>query len=285
MSKTISKNANIAICQMNITTNKHANLQKAESMIRKAFSDSGPDIIVLPEMFNCPYDYNYFSRFSETFQGETNEMLSGIAKALGIYIIGGSIPEKDENKIYNTSFIFGRDGKMIARHRKIHLFDINIKNSISFKESRFITPGEDITVFNTDICTIGVAICYDMRFPELIRKMTLMGAKLIIVPAAFNTITGPAHWHLTARARALDNQVYFVCASPARDTESAYTAYGHSLVVDPWGSIIVEADKEETLLNAKLDLSEVDRIREELPLLKHLKPEIYKPDKRPRIQQ
>ncbi|MES0342167.1 MAG: carbon-nitrogen hydrolase family protein [Candidatus Humimicrobiaceae bacterium] len=278
MSNNINKITNIALCQMNISTDKHANLQKAESMIRKAFLENNSDIIVLPEMFNCPYDYNYFSRFSETFQGETASMLSGIAKELNIYIIGGSMPEKDGERIYNTSFIFGKDGKIIARHRKIHLFDINIKDSISFKESRYITPGEDITVFNTDICTIGVAICYDMRFPELIRKMTLMGAKLIIIPAAFNTITGPAHWHITARARALDNQVFFACASPARDTGSAYDVYGHSLVVDPWGSIIVEAGKNETLLNAKLDLTKIKKIREELPLLKHRRPDIYKLD-------
>ena len=280
MSNSINKITNITICQMNISTDKHVNLQKAESMIRKASLKNNSDIIVLPEMFNCPYDYNYFSRFSETFQGETASMLSGIAKELNIYIIGGSIPEKDEDRIYNTSFVFGKNGKMVARHRKIHLFDINIKNSISFKESRFITPGEDITVFKTDICTIGLAICYDMRFPELIRKMTLMGAELIIVPAAFNTITGPAHWHITARARALDNQVYFACASPARDTGSTYEAYGHSLIVDPWGSIMAEAGKEETLLNAELDLTEIERIREELPLLKHRKPDIYKLDQK-----
>ncbi len=278
MTENTSKIAKIAICQMNVTTNKLMNLQKAESMIRKAFLDNGSDIVVLPEMFNCPYDYNYFSKFSETSPGETSSMLSGIAKELNIYIIGGSIPEKDGDKIYNTSFVFGKNGKMIARHRKIHLFDINIKNSISFKESRFITPGEDITVFKTDICSIGLAICYDMRFPELIRKMTLMGADLIIVPAAFNTITGPAHWHITARVRALDNQVYFACASPARDTGSTYEAYGHSLIVDPWGSIITEAGKEETSLNAELDLREIERIRKELPLLKHRKPDIYKLD-------
>ena len=281
MSKNTSKIANITICQMNIAPDKRANLQKADSMIRKAFLDNGSDIIVLPEMFNCPYDYNYFSRFSETLQGETASMLSRIAKELNIYIIGGSIPEKDGDNIYNTSLIFGKDGKIVALHRKIHLFDINIKNSISFKESRFITPGKDITVFNTDICTIGVAICYDMRFPELIRKMTLMGAKLIIVPAAFNTITGPAHWHITSRTRALDNQVYFACASPARDTGGTYTAYGHSLIVDPWGSIIAEAGEEEALLNAKLDLTEIERIRKELPLLKHRKPDIYKLDQKP----
>ncbi len=243
MPENTSKFTNIAICQMNVTTDNSLNLKKAESMIRKTFLDNGSDIVVLPEMFNCPYDYNYFSRFSETYLGETTAMLSGIAEELNIIIIGGSIPEKDEGRIYNTSFTFGKDGKMIARHRKIHLFDINIKNKISFQESKFITPGKDITVFNTDICSIGVAICYDMRFPELIRKMTLMGAKLIIVPAAFNTITGPAHWHITARTRALDNQVYFVCASPARDTGNSYMVYGHSSQAGGYGLFGLDTDE------------------------------------------
>lgn len=276
MSENINKIINIAICQMNITTDKSANLQKAEFMIRKAHKDNDSDIVVLPEMFNCPYDHKFFSRFSETYPGETTNMLSGLARELKIFIVGGSIPERDGGRIFNTSFIFGRDGKMIARHRKVHLFDINIKNGISFKESRFISPGKDITVFNTDFCMTGVAICYDMRFPELIRKMVLAGAKLIIVPAAFNTITGPAHWHITARVRALDNQVYFTCVSPARDTGGDYVVYGHSLIADPWGSIIAEACEEETILAARLDLSEVERIRKELPLLKHRKPDIYK---------
>ncbi|MCJ7666204.1 MAG: carbon-nitrogen hydrolase family protein, partial [Actinobacteria bacterium] len=261
MSENTNKLINIAICQMNIAPDKSVNLQKAESMIRKACKDNNSEIVVLPEMFNCPYNNSYFSRFSETYPGETTSMLSGLARELNIFLIGGSIPEKDGDRIFNTSFIFGRDGNMIARHRKVHLFDINIKNSISFKESRFISPGKDITVFDTDLCMIGVAICYDMRFPEFISKMSLLGAKLIIVPAAFNTITGPAHWHITARVRALDNQVYFACASPSRDTGGKYVAYGHSLIADPWGSVIAEACEEETILAATIDLSEVERIR------------------------
>jgi len=273
--KTTLKNFKLAICQIKVTGNKAANLDRAEKSVRKAYGQHLPDIIVLPEMFNCPYGYGYFKRFSETYSGVSTDMLSCLASELGVYIIGGSIPETDKGKIFNTSYIFDKNGKLIAKHRKTHMFDIDITSGISFQESRHISPGKDITVFDTDLCRMGVAICYDMRFPELIRKMSLDGAKLIIIPAAFNMTTGPAHWHITARTRALDNQVYFACASPARDTSSGYVVYGHSLIVDPWGSIISEASHGEEIICGTFDFDELERIREELPLLKHRRPGLY----------
>jgi len=244
-------------------------------MIRNSQQLHGSDMVVLPEMFNCPYGYGYFKRFAEAYPGESTRLLSGLARELGIYIIGGSIPESEGKKIFNTSFTFDRTGRLLGRHRKIHLFDVNITGGISFQESRNISPGSDITVFDTDLCRTGVAICYDMRFPELVRNIALKGALLIIVPAAFNMTTGPAHWHITARTRALDNQVYFACASPARDDGAGYTVYGHSLVSDPWGSIISEASTGEQIIGATIDLGEVERIRRELPLLRHRRPDLY----------
>jgi omega-amidase len=265
----------IAICQLRVTGKKNANLDNAERSIRKAASLYSPEMVILPEMFNCPYGYGYFKRFAETYPGISTGMLSSLASELGIYIIGGSIPESSGDKIYNTSYTFDRKGRLLARHRKIHLFDVDITGGISFQESRHISPGRDMTVFDTDLCRTGIAICYDMRFPELIRKMVLDGALLIVIPAAFNMTTGPAHWHITARTRALDNQVYFACASPARDTGSGYTVYGHSLVADPWGKVIAEASHDEEIICAELDLEELKRIRKELPLLGHRRPGDY----------
>ena len=269
------KTFKLAVCQNNVTNDKSANLARVEKLIRDAYRIHSADIIVLPEMFNCPYGYGYFRKFAESFPGESSGLLSGLAQEMGIYIVGGSIPEASANNIYNTSFIFNRNGKLIARHRKIHLFDVNISGGISFQESRHISPGNEVTVFDTDLCRTGVAICYDMRFPELIRKMTLEGALLIIIPAAFNMTTGPAHWHITARTRALDNQVYFVCASPARDTSAGYTVYGHSLISDPWGKIISEASTEEEIICGTIELERLYRIRKELPLLKHKRFDLY----------
>jgi omega-amidase len=265
----------IAICQLRVTGEKDANLDRTKRSIRKAVSLYGPEMVILPEMFNCPYGYGYFKRFAETYPGISTDMLSSLALELGIYIIGGSIPESSGGKIYNTSYAFDRKGRLLAKHRKIHLFDAHITGGISFQESRHISPGRDMTVFDTDLCRTGVAICYDMRFPELIRKMTLDGALLIIIPAAFNMTTGPAHWHITARTRALDNQVYFACASPARDTGSGYIVYGHSLIADPWGKVIIEASHDEEIICADIDLEELGRIRKELPLLEHRRPGVY----------
>jgi len=212
----------------------------------------GADIVVLPEMFNCPYDSSFFRRFSEDYPGETTELLSELAALHSVYIIGGSIPELKGDMVCNTSYSFDRKGALIGRHRKIHLFDVEVQGGIRFKESENITAGSDVTVIETEFCRIGIAICYDMRFPELVRKMVLGGAKIIVVPAAFNMTTGPAHWHLLARTRALDNQVYFIAVSPARNKEASYAAYGHSLVADPWGDIIAEASAGEEIIFSEI---------------------------------
>lgn len=264
----------IAVCQMEISEKKDDNLKKAEKMILEA-SSNGADLVVLPEMFNCPYNNDFFPKFAENYPGKTTNLLSKLAEEQNIYIAGGSIPEKDGENIYNTSYIFDRNGKLIGSHRKMHLFDIDIEGGIKFKESDTLGAGNKATVFETEFCKIGVAICYDMRFPELMRLMTLKDAEIIIVPAAFNMTTGPAHWHAIAKIRAMDNQVYFVTASPSRNTDSSYVAYGHSLIVDPWGETVSEADTKEEIIYATIDLERVKEVREQLPLLKHRREDIY----------
>jgi omega-amidase len=265
----------VAVCQLKVSDNKTLNLKNAQKMIEDAALQCA-DIIILPEMFNCPYDPSYFSQYSENYPGVTTSLLSALAALHSVYIIGGSIPEREKNQIYNTSYSFDRKGALIGKHRKIHLFDVEIEGEIRFKESETITAGSGLTVIETEFCKIGIAICYDMRFPELIRKMVLSGAQIIVVPSAFNMTTGPAHWHLIARTRALDNQVYFIAASPARDEKASYIAYGHSLVVNPWGDIISEASEKEEIIFSEIDLGFVDKIRRELPLLKHRREEVYK---------
>ncbi len=264
----------IAAIQLKVTDNKESNLQNARQCVCKAAKKA--DIIILPEMFNCPYSIESFHNFAEEYPGKTTTMLSKTAKKLKKYIIGGSIPEMKDGSIFNTCFAFNREGKLIAKHRKIHLFDVDVKDGITFKESDILSPGDKITIIETEFSKIGVCICYDMRFPELIRKMVQKGAKAVIVPAAFNMTTGPAHWHIVTRARALDNQIYVVAVSPARNLDASYTAYGHSLVVDPWGKVIEEASTDQGIIYATIDLDYVDQIRQQLPLLKHMRTEIYK---------
>ncbi|MDF2545195.1 MAG: carbon-nitrogen hydrolase family protein [Anaerosolibacter sp.] len=264
----------IGICQMMVMEDKVENIEKAESMIREA-AGNGARVVVLPEMFNCPYENKYFPLYAEAYPGETTERLSLMAIESNIYLIAGSIPEQEGDHIYNTSFIFGPDGKLIGRHRKMHLFDIDVEGKIRFKESDTLGYGEEITVVETEFGKIGVAICYDMRFPELMRLMVLEGAEVIIVPAAFNMTTGPAHWDITIKARALDNQVYFVAASPARNMDATYHAYGHSSIVSPWGDVIAQADEKETILYGEIDLEKVKKVRRELPLLQHRRTTLY----------
>lgn len=264
----------LALCQMKVAMDKKQNLSTAESMIREA-AKKGAEVVALPEMFNCPYSNKHFREYAEDAGGETVQFLSSLAKELKIYLIGGSIPELENDSVYNTSFSFSKEGDIIGKHRKIHLFDIDVKGGIRFMESETLTPGETVTIFDTEFCKIGVAICYDVRFPELFRKMTLAGAKLIILPGAFNMTTGPAHWDLTMRARALDNQIYFAAVSPARDTEGPYQAYGNSCVANPWGEFCGKTDVRESIVYAKIDLDYVEEIRNQLPLLKHRRPALY----------
>jgi len=264
---------NIAVCQIDITRDKSANLKNAELLIREASEKA--EMVILPEMFNCPYNAKYFPEFGEVYPGETTELLGRLAKELNIYIIGGSIPEIDGEGIYNTSYSFNPMGELIGKHRKVHLFDVDIKGGITFKESDTLSPGDAVTVIETEYCKIGIGICYDMRFPELIRSMVLEGAEMIVIPAAFNLTTGPVHWHTTAKARAIDNQVYFVTASPARSEFLSYKAYGHSLIVNPWGDIIGEAEEGQGIVYGEVDLDYVQKVRNELPLLKHRRTEVY----------
>lgn len=265
----------VALCQMLVNSDKQENLKKAESMIREAHQ-GGARMIALPEMFNCPYDSAVFHAFAEVADGETVKRMSALAKELGIYLISGSIPEKSDVAIYNTCFVFDSKGQIIGKHRKVHLFDIAIKGGVQFKESSVLGRGNDITVVETEFCKIGIAICYDMRFPELIRLMSLKGAKLIIVPGAFNMTTGPAHWELTMKARALDNQVYFAAVSPARDMAASYHAYGHSGVVNPWGAFSGQIDEKEGIVFADIDLDYLEEIRQQLPLMLHRREDVYK---------
>lgn len=265
----------IGVCQMPVVKSKEQNISKARSMIKEAAA-GGCSLVILPEMFNCPYNSSLFPEYAESYpDGSTLKMLSAAASEEKIYLVGGSIPEREENIIYNTSFVFGPRGELLAKHQKVHLFDVDLPDGLSFHESRTLGAGKNITVVKTELCTLGVAVCYDIRFPELIRLMALMGAEIVILPAAFNMNTGPAHWELLLRTRAVDNQVFIAGASSARDTEASYVSYGNSLIADPWGKIIAQAGEKEMILYGDIDLQVLRETREALPLLKHRRSDLY----------
>lgn len=265
----------VAAIQMPTTDDKNKNLETAAGYIDQVCKHN-VDFVVLPEMFCCPYETTKFPEYAEKEGGKTWSTLSGIAEKYGIYLIAGSVPEKDDvGHVYNTCYVFDRSGRQIAKHRKAHLFDIDIKGGQSFKESDTLNAGSESTVFATEFGSMGVMICFDIRFPEFARVMVDDGAKMIFVPAAFNMTTGPAHWELSFRMRALDNQIYMLGCAPARDEKAGYISWGHSILTDPWGDVVDSLDEKEGILIADIDLDYENDIRDQLPLLKARRKDVY----------
>jgi len=265
----------IAQIQMAVSADREANLHRAGELLRQAAAQNA-DIGVLPEMFCCPYDNSCFDAYSEPEGGPAQRALSALAAELGIYLIGGSLPEKTGGKLYNTSYVYDRQGRQIARHRKVHLFDIDVAGGQRFFESDTLSPGGEVTVFDTEFGPMGLCICFDFRFEELARLMALRGAKVLFVPAAFNMTTGPAHWELLFRQRAVDNQLFTAGTSPARDTAASYTAYGHSIVCDPWGTVLHQCGADEEIAVTELDMGRIDSVRRQLPLLSARRTDLYR---------
>lgn len=266
----------VANIQMNVSDDKAENFKTVEKYL-EIVSKENVDLAMLPEMFNCPYQTSNFPVYAEKEGDASWRHCSSLAAKYHIYLAAGSMPEKDsEGHVYNTAYVFDRLGNQIGKHRKVHLFDISVKGGQTFKESDTLTPGNQVTVFETEFGAMGICICYDFRFPELSRLMVDKGAKIILVPGAFNMTTGPAHWEILFRNRALDNQVFAMGTAPARNEASGYTSWGHSLVVGPWGNIIEQMDEKEGYIINVLDINQVDKIRNELPLLAHRRRDVYR---------
>ena len=263
----------LALIQMKGAATNDENLKNAVQKINEA-ALQGSDIVVLPEMFSCPYKASNFPVYAQK-DGESNwKLLSETAAKNKIYLVAGSMPERDGEKIYNTSYVFDREGKQIAKHRKMHLFDCDIP-SVNFHESDTLSAGNEVTVFDTEFGKIGLMICFDIRFPELARLMADHGAKMIIVPAAFNMTSGPSWWEIMFRTRAADNQLVMAGCSPARDEKASYIAWGHSLVADPFGKVLKQLDEKEGTLYQEIDLAEVDTLRQQYKILKSRRLDIY----------
>jgi omega-amidase len=263
----------IAVCQIRTELDQDVTLEKAGRMIAEAAAN-GAQVVALPEMFNCPYSRKYFHPYAQLGHEKTTGLLSKWAKDNNIIIIGGSIPETDGDKIYNTSFVFDENGNQIAKHRKVHLFDVDLPG-MRFKESATFTPGDKITVFDTKYGRMGVAVCFDIRFPELFRAMAVRGAQVIFLPAQFGITTGSAHWEMALSSRAVDNEVFVVGASAARYEGFSYECWGHSTVCDPFGNTIATCDEKEQILYCDIDLDQIDDVRRRLPTFLHLRRDVY----------
>jgi omega-amidase len=237
-------------------------------MVRAAAS-AGARVCCLPEIWNAPYDVKRMRSYAEPADGPSARFMADLAREQQIYLIGGSIPELDGangEDMYNTSFVFDPDGACIARHRKVHLFDVTVSNGISHRESDLFGAGDGPTIFDTALGKMGLAVCFDVRFPEMFREMAQAGCHLIFLPAAFTMTTGAAHWKILLKSRALDNQLFFAACSPARNPAAIYASWGHSMVTTPWGDTAGGADERETIVYAVIDPDYANKIRREIPI-------------------
>ncbi|KAJ3337873.1 hypothetical protein HDU93_000373 [Gonapodya sp. JEL0774] len=264
---------------MLVGANKAENLSRARSKVLEA-KDKGANVVVLPECFNSPYGVKFFPEYAEPIPGESTSALSAMAKDASVWLIGGSIPERDSvnSHLYNTCTIYNPAGALVATHRKVHLFDIDVPGKIRFKESEVLTGGDICTIVETDYGKLGVAICYDIRFPELAMIAARRGALAMIYPGAFNTVTGPLHWELLQRARAVDNQIYVAACSPARVVEPKdgdYLAWGHSSVVSPGGDVVATTDEKESTVYHDLNPAEITHWRSSIPVVTQRRFDVY----------
>ncbi|KAJ3114831.1 Carbon-nitrogen hydrolase [Phlyctochytrium bullatum] len=271
----------IALVQLMVSKSKEANLQRAREKVLHAVKSGGAQLVVLPECFNSPYGTSYFPEYAEPLEGgPTSNALSKMAAEAGVYLIGGSFPEigpKNDGatKFYNTCTVWDPSGNRIAVHRKIHLFDIDVPGKIRFQESEVLSAGSTPTMFQTKYGSVGVGICYDIRFPELAMIAARKGCVAMIYPGAFNMTTGPLHWELLQRARAIDNQMFVAACSPARDETASYIAWGHSTVVDPMGQVVAKADAAEDIVYADLDLDAMADARKSIPVTTQRRFDVY----------
>jgi predicted amidohydrolase len=259
-----------AAIQLCAAADKEANFAKAAELTGAAAAE-GAALVVLPELSLWRGPRTQELEAAEPIPGPTTERLSGLAAKLGIHLVAGSILERvpGERKVFNTCIVLDPAGELIGRYRKTHLFDVDIPDHVTVRESDTRQRGDAVAVVRTSLAPIGLSICYDLRFPELFRRLTAAGAQLVCLPSAFTFPTGAAHWEVLLRARAIENQVYVVAPNQIGRSPSGVIDYGHSLIVDPWGTVVAQATNGETAIVARIDLDYLAQVRRELPCLEH----------------
>ena len=257
----------VAVCQLNARDDRAQNLSVARDLLGRAAS-AGAELAVLPEYV----DYlgpGETAPKPERVDGEFAAFFGAAARELGIWVHAGSFHEvgPDERRTYNTSLVFNPAGDLVATYRKIHLYDVEIPGRVSYKESNSVAPGDQTVVTDVAGLPTGLSICYDLRFPELYRRLAIDGAKMIVVPAAFMLHTGRDHWEVLLRARAIESQCYVVAAGQIGDHDPRRTCFGRSMIIDPWGTVLAQAPDTVGIVTAEIDLGRLDEIRTELPSL------------------
>ena len=263
----------VAVCQMRSGDEPASNIASAQSLLREA-ADGGADLAILPEFFPFLGPESRLPEVAESVPGgPATQMLAESAAGGDLWIAGGSVPERDGDRLFNTAPLFDRAGELVARYRKIHLFDVDLEGQPPFRESATFEAGTELVTHPTEDVRVGLAICYDLRFPELFRGLMTLGAELVVLPAQFQHQTGVAHWEVLLRARAIENQCFMAAAAQWGEfgsPEEPRRSYGRSMIVGPWGDVLVEApDEGSGVWFADLDVADLRRVRKVLPALEH----------------
>jgi deaminated glutathione amidase len=264
----------VAAVQLNSTGDKAANLAVAGRLVREAAAD-GAELVALPEKWNLLASGAELLAGAEPLGGPSLSAAREWARTLGIHLLAGSISERGEEKAFNTSVLIGPDGKDVATYRKIHMFDVDA-GGVSYRESAHEQAGTEVVTAPLADLTVGLTVCYDLRFPELYRILAVRGARLIAVPSAFTLVTGRDHWEVLLRARAIENQAFVLAPNQVGEAPPHYESFGHSAIVDPWGRVLTVAPEGEGFIAADLDLAAQDEVRASLPSLANRRPEAYR---------
>ena len=263
---------NVAAVQMISGPDVDANLKRAEGFIKKAVS-AGVELIVLPENFAFmgSRDDDRLAIKEEEGKGPIQQFVSQQAKDHGVYIVAGTVPLacEDDKKVYSSCLVYDRLGQQIARYNKIHLFDVIVSEEERYSESESVLSGDEVVTVPLDFTTIGLSVCYDLRFPELYRELLEKGAELLLIPSAFTNATGKVHWEVLLRARAIENLSYVIAPNQGGKHPSGRETYGHSMIIDPWGHVLASEDKGEGVITAQIDLKHLHHIRETFPATNH----------------
>jgi nitrilase len=265
----------VAAIQMATSPNVSANLLEAERLISEA-AESGAGLIVLPENFAFMGEHERQMCTLREHQGDgpLQNFISQMARRHGVWLVGGTIPMEasDGAKVRAASLVFDNQGRMVARYDKIHLFDVQLVESDErYEESNTIEPGDQTLVVDTPFGRLGIAICYDLRFPELFRKLMAQGAEIFVVPSAFTAITGKAHWETLVRARAIENLAFVVAAAQGGYHLNGRETHGHSMIVDPWGTVLAQVPRGTGFVSVELDRDYQRTIRRTFPTIEHLR--------------
>src|SRR6266498_3937527 len=258
--------------QMTSTADRAKNLDVALRLVNEA-ADLGAKLVGLPENFAYMGPEEGRLAGAETLEGPTLGAVREVAKRRGIFVVAGSIAEKSPNPkmTANTSAIVADDGSIVAAYRKIHLFDVNIPDGARYAESEVVVPGDKVVVAPTALGRIGLTVCYDLRFPELYRKLASFGAEVLTIPSAFTLFTGKDHWEVLVRARAIENLAYVMAPAQVGRHSPTRQTFGNAMIVDPWGVVLARCADGEGVCVAPFNRTRLEKVRAELPALKHRK--------------